>query len=198
MKSKYRLYTIIAVLAILLIIMSFGMFRSGAGGLFSSKTVINNSIMIEDIKKLGRLELVRLDIRDIVETVKDNQILPDEKVLLIVYGEVTAGIDFTKINESDIQLGEEKIVVALPKPEIFSVKVNHEKSHVYDTKMGFLSTGGIISAELIDQAYKSAESTMGERAKEMDFEGAARGNGEKLLKPLLERISGKTVEFIYK
>lgn len=198
MKSTSKLYAIILLLCLLMILMVFNLFKPGQGGFFSAKTTITNNLILEDVKKLGRLELVRLDIRDIVETVKDNQIMPDEKVLLVVYGEVTAGIDFEKLSENDIKLHEEKIVIYLPQPEVFSVKVDHEKSHVYDTKMGFLSTGGIISAELIDEAYKSAESSMAERAKEMNYQSISRENAIKLLTPLIEKIGGKKVTFQFK
>jgi len=195
MRSSFKLYIIILLLSILLVFTIFNLFNGSEGGIFSARTKTTNNMILENVKKLGRLELVRLDIRDIVETVKDNQILPDEKVLLVVYGEVTAGIDFERLTEKSIRVNKEDITITLPQPEIFSTKVDHEKSHVYDTKMGFISTGGIISAELIDKAYKSAEGTMAERAREMNYQSVSKENAKKLLTPLLEKVGGKKVIF---
>ncbi len=197
MKKRIMLYGVIVILALLLGAAVAGINRIGWSAFFARPITTTNTMVLQQIKEVGKLELVQLEIRDIVEVTKDNQLLPDEKALVVLYGKVAAGIDLEKLKEEDIVLGADSIIIKLPEPEVMSCTVDHTKSHVYDTKMGILSTGGIISAELIDKAYQDGEKNMAERAREMGYEAQVKANAEKLLRPILEKIGNKNVEFKY-
>lgn len=198
MKGNFRQSIIIALLSVLLLISFISILRGEYVNLTTKKTTENHTMVLEKIKALGRLELVNYSIRDIVEITKDNPILPDEKILVVVYGEVIAGIDLSGFTEKNIRVEGDGLLLTLQKPILLQSRIDHEKSHVYDTKLGFLSTGGLISADLVDEAYKSAEASLPVRAEEMGYLQTAEENGKKLLIPMLESISNKKISIEYK
>lgn len=184
------------ILIILIIIVVCG---SGIAGIFiykgfteKSKTVHN--LTVEKIESMGKLELVKINIKDVLERTKERAMfLPNAKTVLIVAGEVYAGIDLEKIGNDDVVESDSKVSVTLPMPEIFISKVNHEKSRVYD-----IQWGGFSSAELIDEAYREAEIAILENAKSIGYETTCQNNARMLLAPLFREISGKEVEILFK
>lgn len=137
---------------------------------------------------------MKINIKDVLEQTKERPLyLPNAKTVLIVAGEVFAGIDLQKVHKEDFIESGDKISVKLPKPEIFMSKVNHEKSKVYN-----IEWGGFSSAELVDEAYRSAEAAVIETAKSTGYEITCQNNAKLLLTPMFRQLSGKEVEILFK
>jgi hypothetical protein len=119
--------------------------------------------------------------------------LPNAKAVLIVVGEVFAGIDLEKVKKEDIEDSGTLVTVTLPKPEILISKINHEKSRVYNVKWGMFST-----AALVDEAYRNAELAIIEEAKNTGYEETCRNNARTLLTPIFRELSGKEVVILFK
>jgi hypothetical protein len=51
---------------------------------------------------MGKLELVKYAMKDVVEKKELHMIMPDLRVLFVAVGEVTACIDLTKVKKEDI------------------------------------------------------------------------------------------------
>ncbi len=62
------------------------------------------SVVLKEIKALGKLELVKYTFKDIVEHEQVNTYLPNANAILVVEGEATGCIDLTKITADDIRL----------------------------------------------------------------------------------------------
>ena len=131
---------------------------SGAIGILIYKKITESSksehrLSVEKIEKMGKLALVRIAVKDVLTQTKERPLyLPNAKALVMVVGEVSAGIDLTKVKTEDIVDSETQVTIKLPSPEILMSKINHEKSRVYD-----VSWGGWSTVELMDDAYKAAD-----------------------------------------
>ena len=146
--------------------------------------------MVQKISSMGKLELVKYTMKDIIEQKEIHPILPDSKVLFLAAGEVTACIDLTKIKRSDITQTKDSVVVYLPQPEICYSKLDHQKSRVYDISGAWFEDN---AKDMVEDVYKIAEKRILDNARQMDVLGMARTNAQLIFKPLLETISGKAV-----
>src|ERR1700722_5702282 len=99
-----------------------------------SRIEISDTGLVQKITSMGKLELVKYEMKDIIEQKEVHPILPDSRVLFLAVGEVTACIDLTKVKKSDITQKGDSVIVFLPQPEICYAKLDHEKSKVYDIR----------------------------------------------------------------
>ncbi|GAB2579107.1 DUF4230 domain-containing protein [Spirosoma areae] len=150
------------------------------------------SIVLKEITTLGKLELVKYTFKDIVEHEQVNTFLPNANAILIVEGEATGCIDLTQIKQADIRSTGDSITVQLPKPELCTWKINHDRSRVYDTRFSFLN-----EAQLVSDAYRKAENQVRQSALNGGILSQTRKNASQMLRPLLERISGKKIGLVF-
>lgn len=151
------------------------------------------SVVLKEIKALGKLELVKYTFKDIVEHEQVNTYLPNANAILVVEGEATGCIDLTRITADDIQATTDSITVYLPSPELCTWKINHDRSRVYDTRFSFLD-----QSQLVSDAYKKAERQVRQSALDGGILEQTRTNAHQLLAPLLEQISGKKTGLVFR
>jgi hypothetical protein len=184
---------------IIIILLAAIVCGSGIAGIFiykgiTEKSKVEHQLTVDKIEKMGKLELVKINIKDVLEQTAERPFfLPNAKAVLIVAGEVFAGIDLEKVKKEDIIESSTKVSITLPKPEILMSKVNHEKSRIYNVQWGGFST-----ANLIDEGYKNAELAMLEEAKNIGYESTCQNNAKLLLTPIFRELSGKDVEILFK
>ncbi|WP_338874621.1 DUF4230 domain-containing protein [Spirosoma sp. SC4-14] len=150
------------------------------------------SVVLKEITTLGKLELVSYTFKDIVEHEQANMFLPNSNAVLIVEGQATGCIDLTKINADDIDVDDDSIVIHLPKPELCGWKINHDRSRVYDTHFSFLN-----ESQLVSDAYRQAERQIRQSALNSGILVQTRQNADRIVKPLLERVSGRHVRLAF-
>lgn len=181
------MYRIVLKSAVLLLVVAL----SVAAGVYAYVNFINRShsehrLSIETIQRMGKLELVRFNVKDFVKQTQARPFyLPDAKALLIVVGHVSAGIDLEKISKDDFSATANQITIKLPRPEILLTKVVHEESEVYDIKRGFLRT-----PKLIEEAWREAEKAIREIAIKQGYEDICIKNARILLEPLFQELAG--------
>ncbi|MGY3054757.1 hypothetical protein ACVWYG_002966 [Pedobacter sp. UYEF25] len=171
-----------------------------AAGYFfiSKKFTINTSVeskhqlLVDRIEAIGKLELIRYQISDVLEHKHKTDFLPEASVLLIIKAEAVGCIDLTKITKDDIEIDADTAVVNLPQPEICYVKIDHKNSRVYDTKMAFFR-----EADLVDDAYKEAETKITREVKKSDILTQTKTNSVNVLKPIIEGLGFKNVRFTF-
>lgn len=151
------------------------------------------SIVLKEIKALGKLELVKYTFKDIVEHEQVNTYLPNANAILVVEGEATGCIDLTKITTDDIQATTDSLTIYLPTPELCTWKINHDRSRVYDTRFSFLD-----QSQLVSDAYKKAERQVRQSALDGGILDQTRKNAHQLLAPLLAQISGKKIGLAFR
>jgi hypothetical protein len=160
-------------------------------------TEVNEDVMVQKITSMGKLELVKYSMKDVIEKKESHLILPDERVLFLAVGEVTACIDLTKIKKTDITqtANHDTVTVMLPKAEICYVKLDHQRSKVYDIT-GAMFPGN--AKNMVEDIYKLAEKRLLDNANEMNIVGKAQDNAQLIFKPILENISGKVLVIRFK
>lgn len=172
----------------------------------------NTTVIIERVEELGKLELVKYNFKEIYDyaAISDGKIrgttslkmydyTPDLKVALIASGEAVGCIDLRKVNLNDIYLRDDTLFFKIPEPELCYHKLDMENSRVYDfERSGFWSNIFADDDEVtraIDRAYTEAEQQNRISALESGILEQTALNAEKVLRPLLEKISGKPVIF---
>lgn len=119
---------------------------------------------IQQMKNLNRLETQRFSIERVVEasTARGDPLdaLLGERLLLIASGDVVAGVDLSKLTERDVIISPDgaSVTLTLPASEIFSARLNNERTRVYDRQTRLLTqlTGGQ-DPNLETQARQEAE-----------------------------------------
>ncbi len=157
----------------------------------SNKVVITEDVLVEKISNIGKLELIKYSMRDVIEKKELRSLLPDKRVLLVASGEVAGCIDLTRIKTEDIvQSTDDSITIYLPQPEICYVKLDHQRSKIYDVSGSFFPED---TKDMVEDIYKLAEQRLLENAKSMDILGQTRTNANVIFKPMLERLASKKV-----
>jgi hypothetical protein len=161
----------------------------------TTRTEVTEDVMVSRIISMGKLELVKYAMKDVVEKKELHTILPDSRVLFVAVGEVTACIDLTKVRKEDIDQSKDSVTVVLPKPEICYVKLDHQKSRVYDVSGVWFADK---SKTMVEDVYKLAEKKMLQGATDLKILAKAQENAGLIFKPFLESVSGKKVTLQYK
>src|ERR1700677_4749296 len=116
-----------------------GMVRSGQTSINVSQPTV-----VRQIQQLQRLETVRYTMDKIISGEHDNPYLPQflagDKLLLVVHGEVIGGIDLSKLQTSDGAVHNRDITVHLPSSEIFSTRLDNEKTKVFSRDTGLFTS----------------------------------------------------------
>ena len=151
----------------------------------------SHSVVLERVTALGKLELVRYTFKDIVEHEQVNTILPNARAVLIVEGEAVGCIDLTKLTPADVTTQGDSITIKLPKPELCTWKINHDRSRVYDTDYTFLN-----EAQLVSDAYRRAEQQVRASALQSGVLTKTGQDAVLLLRPMLSQLTGKHVGIV--
>lgn len=160
--------------------------------LFAKDTIaVTHQMIVEKIMPMGKLELCKFYIKDIMEHEEIKSWQPDPKIVLLISGEAVGCIDLTKIDSAAIEMKPNEITITLPKAELCYFKINHKESKIYDIQNDYF----VDNKPIIDKAFQQAEIAIQQGALKMGILQQTRANAEQLLKPVLEQVSGKKVVF---
>ena len=99
--------------------------------------------VVHRIQQLQRLETVVFGMDKIVTGGQESRYFPKllvgERLLLIVYGEVTAGVDLSKLEAGQIDVSGKNVVMTLPAAEIFTARIDNERTRVYSRETGLFT-----------------------------------------------------------
>nr|PZN31820.1 MAG: DUF4230 domain-containing protein [Chloroflexota bacterium] len=166
-------------------------------------TVRDRGGTIQQIRSLNRLETQQFSIERVVEArVERGNFLDNflgERLLLIASGDVVAGVDLSKLRESDVQISEdgEHITLRLPPSEIFSARLNNERTTVYDRQTGIVTQimGGQ-DKTLETQARQEAEKQILDAACENNVMQRAADDAKRSMEAFLRLLDFESVEVI--
>jgi Protein of unknown function (DUF4230) len=98
--------------------------------------------VVDRIQKLQRLETVVYTMDKLVTGAKENPLLPDfltgDRLLLMVHGEVVAGIDFSNLKPDDVRVDGKQVRLHLPAAQVFATRLDSAKTRVYSRQTGLL------------------------------------------------------------
>lgn len=103
---------------------------------------IDQPAIVQRIQRLQRLESVKYTLEKVVTGERESRFLPQslagERLLMIVHGEVFAGVDLSKLKSSDVEVHGKQVRIRLPQAEIFSTRLDNNQTKVYSRETGLL------------------------------------------------------------
>lgn len=158
----------------------------------------SQQILIERLTALGRLELLRYQVRDVVRREWAYPVpLARSRLLLVVAGEALICIDFGQVQVDSADWAQRKLQLRLPEPFLCQVRVDPQASQVYDADFSVIEWWRGGEAELVREALAAAQETLRVRLQAQFPAQAARSQAEHLLRRLCEEMGWKQVELRY-
>jgi len=160
-----------------------------------STRISSEGSVIERIQRLQRMETVVFNMDKIVTGEKDNPILPDfiagDRLLMIVHGQVIAGIDFGRMKNSDIKVQGKEVRIHLPNPQILITRLDNARTKVYSRNTGLLVR---VDPNLETQVRQEAEGELLQEAALGGIIANARDNARATVTTLLLGMGFAKVE----
>lgn len=105
---------------------------------------VDQPTVVRQIQQLQKLETVSYTMDKIISGARDNPYLPKflagDRILLVVHGEVVAGVNLANIKSTDVAVQGHNISLRLPSAEVFSTRIDNAKSRVYSRDTGLFSS----------------------------------------------------------
>lgn len=174
--------------------------RALLGRMFSAVTGRTLSIdvsqptVVDRIQRLQRLETVVYTMDKLVTGAKEN-VLPDfltgDRLLMMVHGEVVAGIDLSELKANDVRVEGKQVHVHLPAPQVFMTRLDSAKTRVYSRQTGLLVP---TDPNLETQVRQEAERQLLEAAMADGILRNAQMNAGSTVRSLLQGLGFEQVE----
>ena len=152
--------------------------------------------MVDRIQRLQRLETVVYTMDKLVTGAKENPIFPDflagDRLLMMVHGEVVAGIDFSNLKPGDVRVDGRQIRLHLPASQVFSTRLDSAKTRVYSRQTGLLAS---TDPNLETQVRQEAERQLQEAALSDGILKNAQQNATSTISTLLQGLGFEKIDF---
>jgi hypothetical protein len=176
--------------------------RSVLSHLFSAVTGRTLSIdvsqptVVDRIQRLQRLETVLYTMDKLVTGAKENPLLPDfltgDRLLMMVHGEVVAGIDFSNLKPADVKVDGKQVHLHLPAAQVFSTRLDSARTRVYSRQTGLLVP---TDPNLETQVRQEAERQLQEAALADGILKTAQQNASSTITSLLQGLGFEKIDF---
>ena len=157
---------------------------------------VSQPTVVDRIQRLQRLETVVYTMDKIVTGAKENPIFPDflagDRLLMLVHGEVVAGIDFSGLKPGDVKVDGRQVRLHVPAAQVFSVRLDSAKTRVYSRQTGLLVP---TDPNLETQVRQEAERQLQEAALADGILRTAQQNAISTITSLLQGLGFETIEF---
>lgn len=152
--------------------------------------------IVREVKSLQRLETVVYTVEKVI-TAESGQgalaFLFGDKLLLVAHGQVIAGVDLGKVREGDVAVtADDQVVLTLPPAEVFVVRLDSEKTYVYDRETGLFG----LKPDLETAARQAAEQEILKAALADGILETADRNARSFLDGFIRRFGFREVVFI--
>ena len=163
---------------------------------FRGGTVIDISrpTVVQHIQQLQRLETVVYSMEKIVTGEQASQYFPKllvgDRLLLIVHGDVTAGVDLGALDPGYITIAGKSVELRLPEPTVFATRVDNARTRVYERQTGLVS---VPDPQLESEVRRAAERQLTQAALDGGILKTAAANAKTTLTSLLTGLGFETV-----
>lgn len=151
--------------------------------------------VVEQIRRLARLESVDYSVDKIVESSRQSPLLPNflagDKLLLVAHGEVIAGVDLSQLNKGDVRVEGSTVHVRLPAAQVLVTRVDNTRTQVYSRTTGLLVPA---DPNLESQARQTAEQEITKAALADGILDKARQNARVAVTGLLYALKFRNVD----
>jgi hypothetical protein len=167
------------------------LFRSG-----TTVINVNQPTVVRQIQQLQRLETVSYTMDKIMSGERNNAYLPKflagDRLLLVVHGDVIAGVDLGKVQPADVSVHGRAISLRIPSAEIFTTRIDNARTRVYSRDTGLFSTP---DPNLESEVREEAEWQLQQAALQDGVLKTADQNARTTLSRMLTGLGFEQVEF---
>ncbi len=157
--------------------------------------IMSQGSVVERIQRLQRMETVVYNMDKIVTGEKGSPFLPNflvgDRMLMVVHGQVVAGIDFGQLRPGDIRIQGRDIHVKIPPPRILFTRLDNARTRVYSRTTGLLVP---VDPNLESQVREQAEGELLDEAGRSGILKTAGDNARTTLTTLLMGMGFEKVE----
>ncbi len=157
---------------------------------------VSQPTVVDRIQRLQRLETVVYTMDKIVTGEKENTFFPDflagDRLLMMVHGEVVAGIDFSNLKPGDVQVDGKQIRLHLPAAQVFSTRLDSARTRVYSRQTGLLVS---TDPNLETQVRQQAEQELQQSAVVDGILKTAQQNAVSTITSLLQGLGFEKIDF---
>src|ERR1700730_10571342 len=157
---------------------------------------VSQPTVVDRIQRLQRLETVVYTMDKLVTGAKENPIFPDflagDRLLMMVHGEVVAGIDVSNLKTADVRVDGKQIRLHLPAAQVFSTRIDSAKTRVYSRQTGLLVS---TDPNLETQVRQEAERQLQDAALCDGILRNAQQNATSTISSLLQGLGFEKIEF---
>jgi len=156
---------------------------------------VDQPTVVRQIQQLRRLETVSYTMDKIIAGEHSNAYLPKflagDRLLLVVHGEVVAGIDLAGLLPGNVSIAGSKVSIQLPAAEIFGVRLDNAKTKVYSRDTGLFSSP---DPNLESEVREVAEKQLQESALQDGILKIAADNARGTILSLLQGLGFREIE----
>jgi hypothetical protein len=156
----------------------------------SQPTVVNR------IQELQRLETVVYTMDKVVTGERQNPVLPDflagDRILLLVHGEVIAGIDLSQLRKENVRVAGKSVRLRLPDAQIFTTRLDNAKTRVYSRQTGLLVP---VDPNLESQVREEGERQIHDAALADGILKTAQQNSRSTIASMLRGLGFEQIDF---
>jgi hypothetical protein len=167
------------------------LFRSG-----TTVINVNQPTVVRQIQQLQRFETVSYTMDKIMSGERNNAYLPKflagDRLLLVVHGDVIAGVDLGKVQPADVSVHGRTISLRIPTAEIFTTRIDNARTRVYSRDTGLFSTP---DPNLESEVREEAERQLQQAALQDGVLKTADQNARTTLSRMLTGLGFEQVEF---
>jgi len=157
---------------------------------------VSQPTVVDRIQRLQRVETVVYTMDKLVTGAKENPVFPDflagDRLLMLVHGEVVAGIDFSNLKPGDVRVDGKEVHLHLPASQVFSTRLDSAKTRVYSRQTGLLVP---TDPDLETQVRQEGERQLQEAALADGVLRTAQQNATSTISSLLQGLGFEKVEF---
>jgi Protein of unknown function (DUF4230) len=157
---------------------------------------VSQPTVVDRIQRLQRLETVVYTMDKIVTGEKENTFFPDflagDRLLMMVHGEVVAGIDFSNLKPGDVRVDGKQIRLHLPAAQVFTTRLDSARTRVYSRQTGLLVS---TDPNLETQVRQDAEQQLQQAAVADGILRTAQQNAVSTITSLLQGLGFEKIDF---
>jgi hypothetical protein len=175
---------IIIIIVLLLADLAVLLFRSRLPSFWAPEKLSSPSVLTQ-IKQLNQLATVRFSIQRVVGLTEPKVPVGEESILLIVQGEVQAGVNLADLRSEDVLLSDKRARVRLPQPKVLTSYLDEGQTKVWDRHVTWWTPWVPYSPDLEHRARMQALDEIRKAAIGMGILDRAGQNAENAIRQLL-------------
>ena len=172
--------------------------RAENAALRAEEQVQDLGAIVTRVRDLNRLETATMRVQSVSTITQSYKLVPNsfggDSLTFVAIGDVIAGVDFSRLQPSDVRRESDgTVVVRLPPAEVLVTRIDNEQSHVLNRSTGFFRRA---DPGLEGRARLAAEGGIRREALKEGILPLAAKNAETHLADLFHSLGFEKVRFI--